>query len=447
MDRQTGIFNFVGHTLDLDTGTATFSYQLDIEAEKLEFIEELHFPIEQIDRDKINPDVLQKSMDNLLLILGISYYKLFCPTTIKSSIKLTEEEANFWNVVYTKGLGEFFYKNHIDFHNRIHFPFSKKATSTSNRAENSLRSLLFFSGGKDSIVSGELLKKANKDFITLTINPTDIQRATLKILDSKNIFITRKIDQQLLELNKEKIGYNGHVPFSAIAAFIGIFAATLYDFKYIITSNEHSANYGNVKYLGQEINHQWSKSYEFEKLFQDYTTKFITPDIIYFSLLRPIYEIKIVKYFIDHPQYFSSFSSCNRNFTIENKLEGHKWCGDCPKCLFVFIQLAGFLPKDKVIEIFHKNLLADENLLELFQQLLGLSEFKPFECVGTPEETKLALLKAYGKKEFAEDILMRLFEKEVLPIINDRDELEKNILVQKNKNSIPEEFKEITADL
>src|SRR5204862_4005846 len=107
--------------------------------------------------------------------------------------------------------------------------------------------------------------------------------------------------------------YNGHVPFSTHMAFISLFTAMLYDYRYTIFANEESANYGSVTYLGREINHQWSKSLEFELLFQEYVKQFLTPDISYFSILRPFSEIAIAKRFVQYQQYFPVFSSCNTN--------------------------------------------------------------------------------------------------------------------------------------
>jgi hypothetical protein len=65
-----------------------------------------------------------------------------------------------------------------------------------------------------------------------------------------------------------------------------------------------------------EINHQWSKSAEFENLFKNYVSANISEDFSIYSLLRDWYEIKVVKEFSKYSQYFYSFSSCNRNFHI-----------------------------------------------------------------------------------------------------------------------------------
>jgi hypothetical protein len=173
----------------------------------------------------------------------------------------------------------------------------------------------------------------------------------VKQLGADAVLVKREIDPHLFELNKRPDTYNGHIPVSAQNSFIGLCAAILLDYKFVVMANEQSANYGNIEYLGQEINHQWSKSHEFEKLFQNYVATFITPDIKYFSILRPFSEINITEKFSHLPKYFPIFSSCNRNFRITKKSE-KKWCGECPKCAFAFVMLSAFLPKKDLINIF-----------------------------------------------------------------------------------------------
>jgi hypothetical protein len=263
-------------------------------------------------------------------------------------------------------------------------------------------------GGKDSIVVAEILKSQNKDFDLIT-GVSGIQQEVSLAIGKKPLIVKRELDPNLFDINKESGVYNGHVPVSVYYAFILLLAAVLFDYKYILVGNEKSANYGNVEYLGEMINHQWSKSEEFEKLFNDYVGKFITPGIKYSSPLRDMTELQVVEKFVQHPQYFKVFSSCNRNFRINN-VSQKKWCGECPKCLFVFISLAAFLPKEEVLDIFGKNLFEDKNLIPLFEELVGARNFKPFECVGTQDEAKEALGKIVERGEFNETILMKHFK-------------------------------------
>ncbi|OGH02846.1 MAG: hypothetical protein A2798_00205 [Candidatus Levybacteria bacterium RIFCSPHIGHO2_01_FULL_37_17] len=402
-------FTFKGYTYDLEKGQASFDYSVEGE-ESHQFVEKIYFPSVEAE---IPEQFLKKIFDNLSLILGISYWKLYCPKQIiiqKNS--LNREQADFWNKVYTKGLGEFFYKNKIDYRGLIKFPYEVNAASVISIPRKT-RSLVLLGGGKDSIVTSEKFKEMEKPFDILMIGEHAIPLKIAKIIGKIPIVIKTELDTKLFELNQRQDTYNGHVPVSAIYAFLGIMAAAFYDYSEVVVSNEKSANFGNVNYLGEEINHQWSKSEEFERLFQDYSQKFITPDVEYSSYLRELDEFEITEIFSKYNKYFTVFSSCNRNFKInsDDRNKGKRWCGECPKCLFVFILLSAFIPKQELIGIFGKNLFEDEKLLPLLKETIGVSGFKPFECVGTPQEAKKALEIASKRDEYKEDSLMKFYER------------------------------------
>ncbi|MBI4096336.1 MAG: hypothetical protein HY425_01330 [Candidatus Levybacteria bacterium] len=406
-------FIFKGYESNLEKGEVLFHFGFHGE-KNIDFTEKISFPSVA---NKI-PQVLLKSLlDNLMLILGISYWKLYCPKEIivKDNF-LNKEQAEFWNTVYAKGLGEFFYRNKINFRELINFPYVEGLKVKSIDFPRSNRFLLGIGGGKDSIVVAEMLKKENKEFDVLILD-AKIQQDVAAVMDKRPIVFKRKLDPKLFELNKEEGTYNGHIPVSVVYALLGLMASVFYDYDNFVVGNEKSANYGNVRYLGETINHQWSKSEEFEKLFNNYIGKFITPDITYSSPLRNMTELQVVGEFAKYPEYFQVFSSCNGNFKILRSAQndmGNKWCGECPKCLFVFLCLAAFLPKEKILDIFGKNLFEDESLLTLFEELIGTKNFKPFECVGTPQEVKEALGKIIKKGEFNDAIIIKHFKEEIL---------------------------------
>ncbi len=398
-------FIFKGYEARLEKGELLFHFGFTGE-KNIDFAEKISFPPVL---NKIPEDLLKSLLNNLMLILGISYWKLYCTKEITTeSDFLNKEQAEFWNIVYTKGLGEFFYKNNIDFRDLINFPYNDSSETKSVNFPRRDRTLLGIGGGKDSIVVAEMLKEQYVEFDVISGDEA-IKIEVSKAIGKDPIVFRRELDSKLFELNKEKGIYNGHVPISVVYAFLGLIACAFYDYKNFVVGNEKSANYGNVEYLGEMINHQWSKSEEFEKLFTDYVSKFITPSIKYSSPLRDMTELQVVEKFTQYPQYFKVFSSCNRNFRINNP-SNKKWCGECPKCLFVFISLAAYLPKKDVLDIFNKDLFEDKNLMPLFEELIGVRNFKPFECVGTQEEVKEALTKISEKGEFNETILMKHFK-------------------------------------
>lgn len=446
MSPQDTIFRFLHHDCNLEQGRALFSYELQTPNQTYSFTETLHFQPVKI--TQTNQKALNEVLDMLLLMLGISYWKTTCAQNIElpQTITLSSQQAAFWNTIYTDGLGEFYFKNKIDFRGLVEFPISENKQQThSFTLSQKDRSLVFFGGGKDSVVSVELMKKSGKQFNLFVVNESGIQKGTAKVTNTQVLEIKRIVDSKLLELNNLPGIYNGHIPISSIWATIGLFAAILYDFRYLIVSNEKSANYGNVEYLGKEVNHQWSKSEEFENMFQTYIHENITPDISYFSLLRPLHEIKIAEIFSHFPQYFPYFSSCNKNFKIVDPLTEKRWCGECPKCLFGFIMLSAFLPKDEVLKIFGSNLYENQQLVPLLDELTGKASFKPFECVGTPEETLLGLQLAHKRGEYEQDFLMEHAKNELLPIIKNFDTLESSLLAVDSLETLPSSFRNLLS--
>ena len=198
--------------------------------------------------------------------------------------------------------------------------------------------------------------------------------------------------------------------------------AQLRGYDSIVFSNERSADFGNLTYLGLPINHQWCKSTEAEKMISNYIQRFITPNISTISPLRKFSELEIVKNFAQYPKYLHEFTSCNTYFWLpriqQNLQRTNYWCNECPKCVFLFTCFSAFLPKKEVTGIFHANLYSKKRLLPLIKRLLGLEGFKPLDCVGEPEEMILAMHYAGRKGEYSEEPAMKLFEKLFPPTYN-----------------------------
>lgn len=353
----------------------------------IKFKPEIVFP-----NTKWNPK-LSNLVFNLGLVEMISYWKATCsPKIIIKAGNLAEEQIAWWKDLIIKGLGEFFYKNKIDFIIPDIVTEGKKYKTIIDEKLKK-RNLVLVGGGKDSAVTLERLKNSTP----LLLNPTN---AAKKIAGNNAIIIKRKIDPKLLELNR--LGYlNGHTPFSAYLAFLSTLAACLYNYKNIVVSNEASSNEGNVEYLGQTINHQYSKSFEFEEKFRKYSKKYLSTESYYYSFLRGFNELEIARQFSKLEKYHKLFRSCNKRSLPANAGRGSKqgiWCGQCSKCLFTYLILYPFIG-EKLPEIFGKNLLEDISLAPIMEELLQMSgKFKPFECVGTKEEIEYAMLLGILKK-------------------------------------------------
>lgn len=436
-------FYFNGFSKDLKTGTFVFNFRLDRESQSITFQEVLKFPTENI-RSDTSPDVIDSILFSLHLILGISYWKFTCPKNIFiNENKLTKSGGLFWETVWTKGLGEFFYKNNIDYRKLIKFPVSDKKESHPQKILAS-KNLLGIGGGKDTVVAAESLRTKNisfDGFIVETQKDYPLNRSLASVFSTNVILVKRLLDPKIFSLNKELGIYNGHVPISAIYAFIGILCGALYGYENIIVSNEKSAEEGNVEYLGQKINHQWSKSFEFEEILNKYLSENISKNIKYFSILRPYTELKILSEFSKMKKYHQTFSSCNRNYVINPKSAEGKWCGRCPKCAFMFIGLSAFLKEGEVLGIFVRNFLDDKDNLNQYKMLLGKIGFKPFECVGTPKETIAAFLLAVKMGNFSNSLTMNYFVKEVLPELKNPELIIDEVFKTDIVSDIPDEFR------
>ena len=338
-----------------------------------------------VDKERLAPFAF-----HLGLVEAISYWKAACPSEfVIEAGYLSVEQVRFWYDLFIHGLGEFFYRNQIDFTQKDFLTIRSTATSKVRHASFNIQAkgdLMLIGGGKDSAVTSGMLKRSDRTIQTMIVNPTKAALDTIQISGfSAPIIVTRTMDPALVRLNKD--GYlNGHTPFSAYLAFLGITVAALHDFEHVIVSNERSANEGNVMYRGLEVNHQYSKSFRFEAAFREYVNASFTESATYFSMLRPLNDVQIARLFAGFPQYFDSFRSCN----VGSK-QG-VWCGACPKCAFTYLILSPFLTSVDMNRIFGRDYFLDDVILGYIAQLVGLKPIKPFECVGTRDETKLALL-------------------------------------------------------
>jgi len=346
-------------------------------------------------QERFTPEYLDNIVFNIGMIELISYWKAGCaPELIIESYDLSEEQIQWWRKIYYHGLGEFFYVNGIKtgINDFIHFTTFKKAQPQPLHMKQDNSTIVPVGGGKDSIVSLELLRRAGVSVSPLIMNPRGATISTITEAGytmDETVTINRQIHSQLIRLNDEGF-LNGHTPFSAMLAFYTVLAAILTGKRNIALSNESSANESTIP--GTDINHQYSKSLEFERDFRNYVTEYISPDINYYSFLRPLNELQIASVFSGFENYYGIFKSCNAG-SKENQ-----WCGVCPKCLFTYIILSPFIEEHRLQSIWGKDLYSDPGLLEFFDQLTGSSDIKPFDCVGTIDEINGALCETIRKR-------------------------------------------------
>ena len=352
-------------------------------------------------------EALDRIFRLILLMSGVSYYKSFIPRTlICESFPLDRVTAEFLQKFYENGLAEFAFKNRVSLRGHFTIGFTDERPAAPIVLDLPRRSCVPVGGGKDSIVTLECLKRCGEPLSLFSLGDAEPIRACIAAAGLPFIRVHRQLDSGLFKLT-EAGALNGHVPITGILSAIALAGAVMTGCDTIIMSNEHSASAPNLQIGDTNVNHQYSKSLEFEEDFSEYTKNFISPSIAYFSLLRPLSEIEIARRFAKYREYFPLFLSCNAAFRQLPAGRGRGWCGNCPKCRFVFLALAPFTGKTELVGIFGRDLLDDETQRDGFAQLCGFQEYKPFECVGEVAESATVMSYLGGHPDWQEDVVVR----------------------------------------
>lgn len=428
---------FIYHSYEIIEDEDSLHFHFEFEIENLAFFR----PKSKIaKKDILNKEYDKKFLENLVFHLGLvemlSYYKLTASKeiVIKAGY-LSAKQVKFFQKLLYHGLGEFFYTNNIETSiDDVKFVIESEKEELRLSDAKTSGNLILVGGGKDSCVSLELLKgQENAVFLH---NPKEEMRKIANIAeinDEKIIVFERTLDQELLNLNQKSF-LNGHTPLSALLAFESYIIAYLRKIKYIVLSNEASANEATV--LGTDINHQYSKSFDFELDFALYTKEYFSKEIHYFSLLRSLNEYQITLLFSKYPKYHSIFKSCN----LGSKKTPWIWCCKCSKCLFVYILLYSLLNPKELRDIFGEDLLDNPENLSTFKEIIGETGVKPFDCVGTIEDAKYALSKSIKNSSEELPYLLKYYQEhhELLELEDYEHYLNKEHL-------IPKEFEELVS--
>ena len=475
-------FRFVRCTLDAQTGVARLVYAFDDGPELVETITIPGAPFpggnDVLDGDRAR--AAQRALRLLHLIAGVSYYKAAVPAEIRiEGDPIDADTAGFLQEVYVNGLGEFAYRNGLDLHGRIRFPvhlpsprgrgaggegaehgvaddhsddvlrherpataaevqsrdFAEPSPQPLSQGERGFaaalgpreHALVAIGGGKDSLVSIEALRSAGIEQTIAWVGGSQLIAACAARTGLPTLNIGRQLAPELFEFNRQG-AWNGHIPVTAINSAILVLAAVLHGADQVVFSNERSASYGSTIVSDDgsatsEVNHQWSKSWAFERAFAAHVHRHVAVDpgsgpgqgLHYYSLLRPLSELAVARQFAKTDRYDAHFSSCNRNFHLLGERPASRWCGVCPKCHFVFLALAPFMPKPRLVGIFGRNLLDDPEQIAGYDALLEYRNHKPFECVGEARESRAALATLAARPEWKEDAIVARFAREIQP--------------------------------
>ena len=427
-------FRFVRCSFDAETGVARLVYAFD---EGPELTETVTIPGAPFALDATRAQAVEQAVRLLHLITGVSYYKAAVPNEIRiDGYAIDAATAVLMEQVYVHGLGEFAYRNGLSLHGRVRFPVAAQAPAPAAAAGLREHALVAIGGGKDSLVSIEALRGAGVDQTVTWIGGSQLIAACAARTGLPTLNIGRALAPELFEYNRQG-AWNGHIPVTAINSAIMVLAALLHGVDQVVFSNERSASYGSMIPGTGEVNHQWSKGWAFESAFGAYVQSHVAADLQYYSLLRPLSELAVARQFARTDHYDAHFSSCNRNFHLLGERPTNRWCGVCPKCHFVFLALAPFMPKPRLVGIFGRNLLDDANQTGGFDALLEYQDHKPFECVGEGQESRAAMAALGDRPEWREDVIVARFNREIRPQLDASELAVAPLLEIGGEHSIP----------
>jgi UDP-N-acetyl-alpha-D-muramoyl-L-alanyl-L-glutamate epimerase len=379
------VMRFPSYAFEPATGVATFDYVLD-GPEPLAFTETITLPVPPGPAPV--PEALHRVLDLLHVVAGVSYFKVGAPRRVVAPKPVPAAAREFFTAIYTKGMAEYAYRNQLPYvlDLTVEVPGETEPAAPVDNSHG--RPLSAVGGGKDSIVTLEILRAAGLEPVPFSVNPNPVIEKVNAASGLDALAARRQLDPRLFELNKAG-ALNGHIPVTAINSLIAVATAVWHGLGPVVMSNERSASDPNLIWNGHEVNHQWSKGVAAEGLLRAAVSAHAGLTEPYFSLLRSLSELHIAQLFARHDAYDDVVTSCNKAFKLHDPTA--RWCGDCPKCRFVFLAMAPAMDRARLTHIFGHDLFADPAQIPGFLELLGIDAHKPFECVGEVEESLVAL--------------------------------------------------------
>lgn len=428
-------FRFLNCGLDPATGEARLGYAFD---DGPEMVEVIRFPGAPFALDGARAAAVERALRLLHLIAGVSYYKAAVPPEIRiEAYDIDAETAELLETIYENGLGEFAYRNGLSLRGKVQFPVRAETEASAPVLGLDEHAVVAIGGGKDSLVSIEALRAVGVAQTVAWVGGSPLIAACAARTGLPTMNITRALSPLLFELNRRG-ALNGHIPVTAVNSAILVLAALLQGHDQVVFSNERSASYGSLIPGTGEVNHQWSKGWDFERAFARHVHRNVAADLRYYSLLRPFSELAVARQFARLDHYDQFFSSCNRNFHLLGERPAQRWCGVCPKCHFVFLALAPFMPKPRLVAIFGRNLLDEPEQAPGFDALMEYRDHKPFECVGEGRESRAAMDVLADSPAWREDALVRRYAREIRPQLEASERGLAPLLEPSDDHGIPE---------
>lgn len=348
--------------------------------------------------------VVAGALDLLALTTAVSYAKATLPEVIEVP-PLPAAARTMLAGLLTDGLAELAHANGLgplDGTVEVVGPERAPAVPSSLRGGE----LITIGGGKDSAVTAVTAARAHRRDgapagpapLAFAVNARAPMRASAELAGLGLVTAVRRLDRTLLGLNARG-AIDGHVPITAIVTTCALVAAAATGRGTVLVSNEASAAEPTRMIDGWRVNHQWSKSPEFARLLSAAVDATSGGALRVVSPLAVVPELLVARAAASLPGLTAATTSCNAGFALDATTTG--WCGACPKCRFVQTMLAPFVARDRLVADLGFDALDDPDQLAGIAALLDPAT-KPFECVGTVEEVRLALDLAADRADWAD---------------------------------------------
>jgi len=410
---ESTCFHFLGRDLDPASGEIRLDYELD----GVPLTERFELPGAPLEIPDCRAEAIERGLDLLHWIAGVSYWKAGCPNRIEFTGRAPDRwQAEWLSRLWREGLAEFAWCNHLDVDRWPRFEGGEQPTAPAPDLGLPRHSLVPMGGGKDSLVALERMLAAAEVVTTVQVGGARLITEVARVAGQAHCIVHRRVDPLLGELNR--LGaFNGHVPVTAINSAALVVLALVGGYTRVVFANERSADEQTlIDDKGRAVNHQFSKSLVFERMLWQWIKRYVAADLEVFSMLRRDRELAICREFAVLDQYHDVFSSCNRNFHLDGT-RTERWCGQCPKCHFVFLALAPFLSPERLRVMFGRDLLDDADQVDGFGRLLALDGVKPFECVGEAVEARAALVALAQQPAWRDHAVVRM----LLPLLAGMD--------------------------
>ena len=306
--------------------------------------------------------------------------------------------------IYQGVFGQHWYENNVTDYQQPEIIYSGKLgiSNPLEIVEDNQIILAGCGGGKDSIVAMKLLQEVEIPFASMQYSHAVYGKADLQHnLISGVLENVTPVEQHKISIYDDFIDFpffelyfpenSGIIaPETPVSVFESLILMLDKGYNYLCLAHEKSANTGNLfwREIDKEVNHQWGKSLEAEKMLAQFIQDNLLSNFQYFSILQPIYDLRIFNQLSKYPEVLPKIHSCNVQ---------KPWCKKCPKCAYVWLGLMAFFDPNLVDQVFRKNLFDDDDLISTFQKMLGLSTHTPFECIGEIDESRLMMKRCLEK--------------------------------------------------